>query len=86
MAVSSPPCYTCRHTLISGKTLLESTDLERLNYGISQAGRGAQAWRSRATIKVRLASYLGIQPLSLTSAVRPHPDVGKLKYGITQLY
>ena len=40
----------------------------------------------RATIKVRLASYLGIRPLSLTTAVRPHPDVGKLKYGITQLY
>ena len=29
--------------LTSGKSLLETTDLERLKHGISQAGRGAQA-------------------------------------------
>ena len=37
-----------------------------------------------ATIKVRLASYLGIRPLGLIMAVRPHPDKVKLKYGSTQ--
>ena len=34
-------------------------------------------------IKVRLASYLEIRLLGLTMTVRPHPDMVKLKYGIT---
>ena len=77
----------CRHhILISGKTLLESSDLERLMYGISQAGRGAQAWRSPSHDKGASseACYLEIRLLSLILAFRPHPEMVKLKYGNTQ--
>ena len=35
-------------------------------------------------IKVRLTSYLEIRLLGLTMTVRPHPDMVKLKYGITR--
>ena len=57
--------------LISGKSLMETTDLARLKHGISKAGRGAQAWRSSGHDKgpSSEACYLGIRPLNLTIAL-----------------
>ena len=77
---------SCRHTLLSGKTHLESSDLKRLKYGISQAVRGAEAWRSPGHDKGPSSElcYLEIRLLSLIMAFRPHPEMVKLKYGITQ--
>ena len=45
----------------------------------------AQAWRSPSHDKGASsgACYLGVRPLSLTMAFRPHPALVKLKYGIT---
>ena len=87
--LGSPPPILFPLTLVSTPRVISG----RLKYGIHRPGE-TQAWNqpgspggssiaSRATIKVCLASYLGIRPLSLLTAVRPPPGLVKLKHGIT---
>ena len=68
-------------------------DIREITLGNHRPGE-TQAWKQpgwpralkygvpRATIKVRLASYLEIRPLGLIMAVRPHPDMVQLKYSV----
>ena len=72
-----------------------SSDIREITLGNHRPGE-TQAWNQPgwpralkhgvpwATIKVRLASYLKIQPSGLTMAVKPCSDKVKLKYGNTQ--